>query len=477
MANRARLVPAVVLAIAVITTTSGCLGSSDKTKAGVGQRQQVTLTMPAPDGDDADVAYFAAQVSSRTGGHVRIVVDRNTYTSVDPDNEVRLVHDLRAGKVPLAYVPSRAWERDGVKSFRALQAPFLIGNYAVLRDVTNGQIGDSMLKSLGSVGLVGLGLVPKELRRPLGRRPLTTVRAFRGARIRVVTSPTGELALRSLGARPLTAFDAHQVNVALADDKLDGVETEAHAIASNDYTRVAHYLTANLPLFAKAQTIVVRSDVLSRMSASDQAAMRAAARATVAHADPAAQERAEVAQLCHQGLRLAEASPGDVAALRERGRHADAVLERDPGTRQAIAAIEALGASATESSMASCPKAGNRAATTTAHFPDGRFETRLTVADFEAGGATQDPGFPMPFRITIRHGRWHTNESPPFGGRIIVRGDQVTFAIEQPTDSAGERETLKWSFYRGKLTFKVVDVADSGSRVIYTAHPWRRIGD
>jgi hypothetical protein len=184
-----------------------------------------------------------------------------------------------------------------------------------------------------------------------------------------------------------------------------------------------------------------------------------------------------VAQLCHQGLRLAEASPGDVAALRERGRHADAVLERDPGTRQAIAAIEALGASATESSMASCPKAGNRAATTTAHFPDGRFETRLTVADFEAGGATQDPGFPMPFRITIRHGRWHTNESPPFGGRIIVRGDQVTFAIEQPADSAGERETLKWSFYRGKLTFKVVDVADSGSRVIYTAHPWRRIGD
>lgn len=477
MANRARLLPAVVLAIAATFAASGCLGGSDKTKAGVGQQQRVTLKMPAPDGDDADAAYFASQVSSRTSGRVRIVVDGNTYTSIDPDNEVRLVHDLRTGKVPLAYVPSRAWERAGVNSFRALQAPFLIGNYDLLRDVTTGEVGDTMLKSLGKVRLVGLGLVPKELRRPLGRRPLTTVRAFRGARIRVVTSPTGELALRSLGARPLTAFDAHQVNSALADRELEGVETEAHAIASNNYTRVAHYLTANLPLFAKAQTIVIRSDVLSRMSASDQAAMRAAAKATVAHADPAAQERTEVAQLCHQGLRLAEASPGDLAELRRAGRQAYAVLDRDPGTRQAITAIEALGASASESSLASCPKSGNGSATTIAHFPEGRFETRLTVADFEAGGATRDPGFPVPFRVTIQNGRWHTNESPSFGGRLIVRGDQVTFAIEQPTDAAGERETLKWSFYRGKLTFMVVDVADSGSRVIYTAHPWRRIGD
>ena len=184
-----------------------------------------------------------------------------------------------------------------------------------------------------------------------------------------------------------------------------------------------------------------------------------------------------MAQLCHRGLRLAEASPGNLAELRRAGRQAYAVLDRDAGTRRAITAIEALGASASVSSLASCPKPGDGSATRTAHFPEGRFETRLTVADFEAGGATRDPGFPVPFRDTSQHGRWHTTESPPFGGRLIVRGDQVTFAIEQPTDAAGERETLEWSFYRDKLTFNVVDVAGSGGRVIYTAHPWRRIGD
>jgi TRAP-type C4-dicarboxylate transport system substrate-binding protein len=477
MANPARLLPAVVLTIAATFASSGCLGSSEKTKAGVGQSQRVTLTMPAPDGDDADAAYFAAQVSARTDGRIRVVIDGDRYTSVDPDNEVRLVRDLRSGKVPLAYVPSRAWERAGVNSFRALQAPSLIRNYDLLREITTGEIGNTMLKSLGSVGLVGLGLVPKELRRPLGRRPLTTVRDFRGARIRVVTSPAGELAVRSLGARPLTAFDAHQVKAALAGGKLDGVETEVHSIASNDYARVAHYLTANLPLFAKAQTIVIRSDALSRMSSSDRAAVRAAAKATVAHADPAAQERAELAELCGQGLRVVEATPRDVAALRAAGRHAYAALERDPTTRKAIAATEALGTPASDSSLASCPQAEKGEDTTTAHFPEGRFETPLTAADFQAAGTESDPGFPMPFRVTIRDGHWKTNEDPPFGGRLIVRGDEVTFAIDQPADAAGGRETLQWSFYRGQLTFKVVDVQGPGSRVIYTAHPWRRIGD
>ena len=477
MANPTRLLPALVLAIAAMFAASGCLGGSEKTKAGVGQSHQLKLTMQAPDGDDADAAYFAAQVSDRTEGRVRIVVDGNRYTSLDPDNELRLVRDLRAGKVPLAYVPSRAWERAGVNSFRALQAPFLIRNYDLLREITTGEVGDTMLKSLDRVGLVGLGLVPEELRRPLGRRPLTTVQSFGGARIRVVTSPTGELALRSLGARPLTTFDAHQASAALADRKLDGLETEAHAIVSNDYAKVAHYLTANLPLFAKAQTIVIRGDVLSRMSASDQAAVRAAAKATVAHTDPAAQERTEVAELCRQGLRLVQATPHDLAALRQSGRRAYAALERDPATRQAIAAIDALGASASDASLAPCPKAGKDEATTIARFPQGRFESRLTVADFEAKGAQQDPGFPMPFRVTIRNGHWKTNEDPSYGGHYIVRGDQVTFAIDQPADSAGDRETLKWSFYRGKLTFKVVDVPDSAGQAIYTAHPWRRIGD
>lgn len=36
-------------------------------------------------------------------------------------------------------------------------------------------------------------------------------------------------------------------------------------------------------------------------------------------------------------------------------------------------------------------------------------------------------------------------------------------------------ETLKWSFYRDELRFRVVTVGDSSSVVLYTAHPWRKV--
>jgi TRAP-type C4-dicarboxylate transport system substrate-binding protein len=465
-----------LLATALALLATGCLGGSGKTKANVGKSRSVTLTMQAPDGDDPDAAYFAEQVRDRTDGRVRITVDGRSYTSSEPDNELRLVRDLRRGKVALAYLPSRAWERGGVTAFRALQAPFLVGDYGTLRQITAGPIGAKMLRSVRKLGLVGLGLVPKQLRRPLGRRALVSTKAFDGARIRVVTSPTSVLDLRALGAKPLTNFTSQEVLTALTNGVLDGVETEVHSILGNAYTSSAPYLSSNVVLFAKAQTIVIRREVLGRLSGADQAALRTAARATVAHADPAGQERTELDQLCRQGLRLVRSTEDDLAGLRRASASAYAALEADPATSSEIAAIKALPRPTSAGSLPACTGAGTVNGGPQAKFPEGTFETRLTRGDFAAQGATLDPGFPRPFRIRIHSGRWQTNEHPPFEGRLLVHGDRVTFAIESPPDSKGERETLKWSYFRGKLTFQVVDVPDAGSRAIYTAHPWRRVG-
>src|SRR6266536_1217278 len=267
--------------LATVVVAAGCSGASHQTKAGVGVARSLALTMQTPDGDDPDAAYFAEQVPERTGGRIRIVVDGDTYSSVDPDNELKLVRALRSGKVALAFLPSRAWERDGLPTFRALQAPFLITNYALLRRISLGPIGARMLRSVSRFGLIGLGLVPKELRRPLGRAPLVSPAAFRGARIRIVTSPTSVLDLRALGAVPVANLDAHETLAALEAGRLDGVESEAHSILSNSYESAAPYLVANLPLFAKAQTIVIRRDAFRRLSASERTALRAAAAATV----------------------------------------------------------------------------------------------------------------------------------------------------------------------------------------------------
>jgi C4-dicarboxylate-binding protein DctP len=464
--------------LACLVVAAGCSGASHQTKAGVGVARSLTLTMQTPDGDDPDAAYFAEQVRQRTGGRIRIVVDGNTYSSVDPDNELKLVRALRSGHVALAFLPSRAWERDGLPTFRALQAPFLITNYALLRRVTLGPIGARMLRSVSRFGLIGLGLVPKELRRPLGRAPLVSPAAFRGARIRVVKSPTSVLDLRALGAVPVTNLDAHETLAALEARRLDGVESEAHSILSNSYESVAPYLVANVPLFAKAQTIVIHRDAFRRLSASERMGLRAAAAATVAHADPAAQERAEIRELCRSGLKLVDAPPPAQRALRRAAAGAYESIERDPASRIAVVAIDRLarrlvGVSAT---MRACPQKAPASTTGNQTFPQGTYESRLTPADFHKGDAPWNVGFPTPWRIVIRDGHWHTNEHPPFAGRYSVRGDELTFLILTPPDHHNVREIVRWTYFRNQLTLRVVAVADSGSRVIYTTHPWRRVG-
>jgi TRAP-type C4-dicarboxylate transport system substrate-binding protein len=465
------LVPLVALLV------SGCAGGSHQTKAGVSSHRTLSLVMQGADGADADTQYFAAEVSRRTNGHIRIVVGGD-YSSADPDNELRLARALRAGKVKLGYLTARAWERDGINGFQALQAPFLITNYGMLKAVVGGPVGARMLAHLGRVGLVGLGLVPNELRRPLGRRPLLSAAAYRGARVRVVTSPTSELDLRALGARPVTDLSAYQTFAALRDGRLDGVESSTEFILANDYVDAAAYLPANVVLFAKAQTIVMGKRFFAQLASADQIALRAAAAATVAHANPAAEERTEVSELCRSGLRVPSATRQQIQSLRDAGARATAVLERDAFTRDAISEIKReAGETPAVATLAPCPRAARDQVASSApgdSFPTGTYETRITVADL------RDTGFPPSFahfeRVTFRKdGTWRDvwfhprlANQPPGGGHYTVHGNVVKLVPANP-------DTVRWSYYRGVLTFTIIDVSDAFARFTYTVHPWRKV--
>ena len=63
----------------------------------------------------------------------------------------------------------------------------------------------------------------------------------------------------------------------------------------------------------------------------------------------------------------------------------------------------------------------------------------------------------------------------PLSGHYVVKGDEVTFFWSQPTAHWSATEKVRWSYFDGQLTFAIVDVADTASRVLYTAHPWRKI--
>jgi TRAP-type C4-dicarboxylate transport system substrate-binding protein len=437
--------------------------------------------METPDAPLASAQFFAQRVAVLTHGRVH-VVEADDYSSGTPDNEARLALALREGGVQMAFIPSRAWERDGgrVLAFRALQAPFLITSYGVLRAVSTGPVGRELLAGLGRNGLVGLGLVPDEMRRILGRRPLLSASDLRGARIRVQTSPTSVRVFQALGAMPVTSLFAYQVGAALTSGRLDGIESSTQAIGDNGYVKQARYLSPNLALFPKTQTIVITRHAFDGLTAADRHALQQAATETAAHANPAAEERTELSSLCSGGLRLAQAMPSDIESMRRATEPVYAQLERDPGTKQAILAIQRLNQteSVSDTSLPRCQRAGQPqpiASTVSRAFPTGTFETKLTRAEVVKAGFPPDNAHweTLTFR---KDGTWldtwfhpHRADQNPAGGTYTVHGDTLTLTPAGP-------DTLKWSYFRGQLTFKVVSVPDAFGQFTYSAHPWRKIG-
>ena len=85
----------------------------------------------------------------------------------------------------------------------------------------------------------------------------------------------------------------------------------------------------------------------------------------------------------------------------------------------------------------------------------------------------------------MRNGRCYQTQKPnppdrgPFSGTYEIHGDEVVFTMLKAgvngENAITTPETLKWSYYRGELRFRVVTVGDSSSVVLYTAHPWRKV--
>ena len=485
----------VLLALLVIAAVSAC-GGSGGNKAGADVPRTRTLVFEVPDDADPPAAAFAAAVARRTHGRIRIQHDLSSpYTSAVPANELRLVHALEAGTVAVAYLPARAWALAGASDFKALLAPFVLSTERASRRFAQSPLATAVLQSLPT-SVVGLALVPVEARRFLATRPLTTKDAFAGLRIRIIDNPQTAADLRSVGARPVERLDAHQAGNLLDAKRLDGVESSPTNILGNGYQTVARYFTTYSP-FAKFQSIVVSRHIWEQLSSEQQQELRAAAGAAVAGAllsVPKA-ERQELTELCQaEGIpaRPSVSQLGGIAAAMRAtvprsvsdtaGKELLSQLLRLPGT-----GVQPLATPL----PSRCTRPGSQAAPAAHHggatIPAGVYTVTDTYKDWLAGGVINpDAKTAITYVTTIRrNGTWYQTQSPnypdqgPFSGTWEVHGDQLTFVMLRAgthgQNSVDAPETVRWSYFDGKLILRNLIVADSGARVLYAAHPWRKV--
>src|SRR5215475_1629556 len=167
-----------VLAAALAMGAAAC-GSGSLNKAGGLVSKPVVLTLADGEGDTSNAQPFADAVSRLSHGSLQVKIQA-AWRPGDPSNEAELIKDVQAGKAQLGITASRAFDTVGIKSFQALQAPFLIDSIALEQKVLASAIPGTMLQGLRPHGLAGLAVLPGPLRRPLGfTKPLVAASSYR----------------------------------------------------------------------------------------------------------------------------------------------------------------------------------------------------------------------------------------------------------------------------------------------------------
>lgn len=446
------LLPTLLLAACAL---SACSGNSDK--AGGKAAQKTVVLRLAVGTDSTELGGFASEVNRLSRGTIKVVTIAN-WRDGQPAFERGTIADVRAGKVDLGAVASRAWDSVGVTSFGALGAPLLIDSYALQQQALASPMVGEMLAALRPAGLVGLGVLPGVLRRPLGAsRPLLAPSDYKGLRIGLQHSRIASAALRALGAKP--------VPIAAGDPAktLDGVESHVTAIQNTHQDRHGHYLTANVVLWPRPLVIFASRKTVTRLGPAEQHILERAAATDLSRETKvlASFERNVIASDCsNRRLRFVAASPADVTALRRAVQPVYDELERDAQTRRFIAQIELMRRrlGAPVSALPRCSKA-TRSATAAPTPIDGAYEVTVRPSDLpESARVPEQYGV---WQIVLDRGRFRLSEDSDGAdwagdGRVRVSGEMMTWTFDHALDwgphgapdgvpvSGGDKLVFRW---------------------------------
>lgn len=366
----------VALALLVAVGSGGLAGCSPSAAA-----KPVVLRIVTD--DDAmkpagkQITHFAAEVKRLSHGTVVVQPKwhaAGTKTDFDQAN-ARLV---MSGKDALGLIPSRAWDRLGVTTLRALSTPFLITSDAQVKAAVTGAAAKPMLAGLSAAKVTGISMFPEGLRHPFGvGTPLLATADYRGT-IRTPTSATSDAVITALGGTPTSAEVGQGSR---------GAESE-YALAPS-----GAIATGNVVLFPKVNVLVANSTIWNGLTDDQRTALRGAAATTQAWVDRSLSDDAAATTYCTQGGKVAKASDADIAGLVAAAGSVRAMLERDASTKRIIDALVAeIGPAAPITIPPACATTNAGTSSSALAAMEGTWVVTSTAAQMKKEGTT-DPDY------------------------------------------------------------------------------------
>ena len=476
-----------VVVAAMLAIGTGACSSGSLDKAGTPVSKPVVLTLADGEADTSNAQPFADAVRNLSHGTLQIKIEGD-WRPTDPNYETGLIKDVRTGKAQLGITASRAFDTVGIDSFQALQAPFLIDSYPLERQVLDSSIPAKMLAGLRPYGLVGFGILPGPLRRPLGfGRPLLAASDYKGARIGIRPSQATADTFRALGAIPVTQTRSTSAESTAG---LTGFEGHANLIDAGLAIPGA-ILTGNVVFEPRPNVIFINQRASGSLTPSQRGVLfRAAARAGGVGIYQG-NDLASVADMCRRGIKIVSASPADLAGLRAAVQPVYRTLDSNPSTKTFIKQIAAMRQASGDSiGTVTCPAAATVGGTPgAATVLQGTWQVAFTEGELVAAGdqgSQPSEGNWGDFTLRLDRGRWWqrlTGGDPGVDpsnvllyGTYVVTGDKISFYRHDHDYPSSDTEIWGpyiWSVYRDTLTFKWA--GGTQGPIGLTVKPWSRI--
>jgi len=174
---------------------------------------------------------FKQLAEKATNGKVKIELYPNSQLYKDKEE----LEALQLGAVQMLAPSLAKFGPLGVKEFEAFDLPYIFPTKTALYNVTEGEIGKSLLKKLEPKGITGLAYWDNGFKVMSANKPLHMPADFKGLKMRIQSSKVLDAQMRALGANPqVLAFS--EVYQALQTGVVDGTENPP----SNMYTQKMH---------------------------------------------------------------------------------------------------------------------------------------------------------------------------------------------------------------------------------------------
>ncbi|CDK99376.1 TRAP-Type C4-dicarboxylate transport system, binding periplasmic protein (DctP subunit) [Magnetospirillum gryphiswaldense MSR-1 v2] len=186
----------------------------------------------APDTPKGKAAeMFKKLAEERTKGAVKVEVYPNSQLYKDKEE----MEALQLGAVQMLAPSLAKFGPLGVKEFEVFDLPYIFPSKEVLRAVTDGPVGQGLLKKLETKGIRGLAYWDNGFKVLSANKPIKTPADLKGVKLRIQSSKVLDAQMRALAALPQSmAFS--EVYQALQTGVVDGTENPP----SNMYTQKMH---------------------------------------------------------------------------------------------------------------------------------------------------------------------------------------------------------------------------------------------